>query len=123
MWHVACGTCMWHVACGIRHLSIAICQLPIRHVTPAMHARGQLLVVEEGNPDPSSYPSPCWCARGQLLVVDPKKRLNSTDALKHPWLLKAANNKNMFEKKEVKEGVRHQALPPNRPPPPSPLQP
>mmetsp|Transcript_9099 Transcript_9099/g.24202 ORF Transcript_9099/g.24202 Transcript_9099/m.24202 type:complete len:440 (+) Transcript_9099:108-1427(+) len=52
--------------------------------------------------DPISAEAKDFVAK--LLIVDPKKRMNSTDALTHPWLLKAANNKNMFEKKEVKEG-------------------
>lgn len=39
----------------------------------------------------------------QLLVVDPKKRMTSVEALKHPWVGKAdVGSTNLFAKKEFK---------------------
>ncbi|KAL1499336.1 hypothetical protein AB1Y20_011543 [Prymnesium parvum] len=42
----------------------------------------------------------------KLLVVDPKKRMTSVEALKHPWVGKAdAGSTNLFAKKEPKDGT------------------
>lgn len=48
----------------------------------------------------------------QLLVVDPKKRMTSVEALKHPWVGKAdVGSTNLFAKKEFKVTQPKQSLP------------
>jgi len=51
--------------------------------------------------DPISADAKDFVAK--LLIVDPKKRMNSEDALKHPWVAKSAATQNLFAKK-TKEG-------------------
>lgn len=40
----------------------------------------------------------------KLLLVDPKKRLNSTDALNHPWVRAAQASSNLFAAKDAASG-------------------